>query len=195
MPTKEYVQPSSYQTIVTQQINRFLKLDCNSPNPLSRGVFIVADQFGEIPLWALPFVEKPAQPEVKNIFQVLIDYEDTLIALQIPRQYIALDIEREIVLDMFNDRTLIERLYGVRKKDHKRELTAIATLVKKGWKHVLGDEWLVTVQSPQKPMRVKEGMFQTKKISTLLKDPLPITLDVRLEDGFDGHAVQYQYFQ
>lgn len=119
------IETYSYQTLVEDQITRHKA----HYDPFDCGINFLKDDWNEIPLWSLPFSQKPLPPNSEDIFSLLIVDNNTLDDLDISRKYSAVEIEREILTNSAGDEVLIERVYCVVKSNFKRDLQYFSVLL------------------------------------------------------------------
>ncbi len=128
-----------------------------------------------MPLWALSFEQKlPLVPTEK--FETLISKEETLIALDAPREVQSISIEREMVSDHNDRKWLVERVY-FRFLSTEPTLAGVTTLtaaIDSGLSRVMG--FHCTFQSPELSEQGVWQSFQPEiaSLETVFRSEFPI---------------------
>ena len=168
------IQTDTYEILVAQQLARYSQQFGGEYDPLvETGTFSLKEKYGEIPIWGLPFGEKPAQPKSGNSQSFIIDDEKKLIELEIPRSVRAVYIEREIILDRSGYEALVERMYFVKSASGERELICVGALTKKRDSSSEETGYLVSQYADNRDIFYRQSI-NVGNIRGILLTPLPI---------------------
>ncbi|OGM31569.1 hypothetical protein A2803_02430 [Candidatus Woesebacteria bacterium RIFCSPHIGHO2_01_FULL_44_21] len=110
MAASESVNPTDYQTQVSEQIIRFgIK-----GNPFTFGPTFIQERWGEKPLWGISFEDRTTLPLEQDRFSSDITDPESLEELEITRKYSGVHIEREFFTHAGKE-ILVERVSLVTK--------------------------------------------------------------------------------
>lgn len=151
-------------------------------NILSRnGTFTIAKDLGYMPPWATSFKERGVE-NGKTIILTSNNYnhENLFVELEIPRQWRSMRIENEIVLDSFEDRAFVQRVYWIDSSD-REVLVEVSTAVRR--EEVTEYHGNLNINSEWKDPNSKDGdispvlrlILADMTVEELLVTPLPIS--------------------
>lgn len=142
------------------------------------GPWSLEDITGKTPAWMKPFKDRGITPDGRHSVMKLMKDERFLIALEIPRQYDAILMERERVIDANGDKALIERCYLTGTPDQPESLYAVSALVRRirviwDWQEPTPISHLFTQFAD---LRETEKVLQVQNIIGLINSDLPLWL-------------------
>ncbi len=176
MISKEAFSIPSYQGFVAEQISLYAKNFNPAYNIVASGVFSLAQEFKNMPVWALSFAEKPVQVNKEDTIALHIVDENELVDFEVPRQFKEIIVEREIINDANADEALVERVYFLGRG--KVQLKGVGTVVKResrGMGFLGNGTCYLNSQTPD--LKESRRFIKSDSIRALLNHPVPLLFE------------------